>query len=160
MRCSPNSRAHWRYHWHYTETDTANFLKPAYGPVRKSSTTSESAYRELHTIGAQHRLLKLTSFETSQTLTGTTGVSEGLAFMKLQPERSWVLATNWFDWRRNEPRDAVFLLGAGVLSFVSPTNGSFLLRLRNHSAHRLGQICVSSMALATAARREDAVGAF
>jgi diguanylate cyclase (GGDEF)-like protein len=55
---------------------------------------------------------------TCKTLTGTTGVSEGLAFMKLPPQPSRGLAINWFDWRRPEARDAVALVAAAALAYV------------------------------------------
>jgi diguanylate cyclase (GGDEF)-like protein len=55
---------------------------------------------------------------TCKTLTGTTGVSEGLAFMKLPPQPPRGLAINWFDWRRPEARDAVALVAAAALAYV------------------------------------------
>jgi diguanylate cyclase (GGDEF)-like protein len=53
-----------------------------------------------------------------KTLTGTTGVSEGLAFMKLPRRLSRGLVINWFDWRRPEVRDAVVLVAAAALAYV------------------------------------------
>src|ERR1700688_563407 len=36
--------------------------------------------------------------------------------MRLKP--SHIVQTNWFGWRRPEARDAVFLCGAAILSYV------------------------------------------
>jgi diguanylate cyclase (GGDEF)-like protein len=55
---------------------------------------------------------------THKTLTGTTGVGDGLAFMKLAPQPSRNLGINWLDWRRPEARDAVALFAAAVISYV------------------------------------------
>jgi hypothetical protein len=55
---------------------------------------------------------------TGRTLIGTTGVSEGLAFMKLLRQPSRGLTIKGLDWRRPEARDAVVLFGAAVLAYV------------------------------------------
>jgi len=55
---------------------------------------------------------------THKTLTGTTGVGDGLAFMKLAPQPSRNLGINWLDGRRPEARDAVALFAAAVVSYV------------------------------------------
>ena len=45
-----------------------------------------------------------------------------LAIMKLPPGLSRVFQTNWFDWRRPDRRDTVFLLGIAALSYVGAHN--------------------------------------